>query len=209
MTSADRQAHWQGVYTTKGEQDVSWFQDNPTVSLDLIAAAGAEPGSAIIDVGGGASRLVDALLDRGYADMTVLDLSDAALTVAKQRLGTRAEAVEWIAADVTTWNPPHLYDIWHDRAAFHFLTEANDRAAYVARLRTALRSGGQAIIATFSPQGPERCSGLPVVRYDAHRLGDVLGPAFRLIETRADEHRTPWGSSQHFQFSRFRFSGAT
>jgi 2-polyprenyl-3-methyl-5-hydroxy-6-metoxy-1,4-benzoquinol methylase len=206
MKPADRQAHWQNVYTTKGEKDVSWFQDQPDVSLDLIAAAGARPPSAIIDIGGGASRLVDVLAQRGYLDITVLDLSDAALMMAKQRLGTMADAIHWIAADVTTWEPTRQYDIWHDRAAFHFLTDEGDRTAYVARLRKALHPNGQAIIATFSLQGPERCSGLPVVRYDANRLGDVLGPSFRLLDTRADEHRTPWGSSQHFQFSRFQFA---
>jgi ubiquinone/menaquinone biosynthesis C-methylase UbiE len=207
VTTVDRQSHWQNVYTTKGELDVSWFQERPTVSLDLIATAG-NTASFVIDVGGGASRLVDALLARGFRRVTVLDVSEAALIVAKQRLGPNANAVQWIAADVTAWEPAEHYDVWHDRAAFHFLTAPSDRDAYVARLTRALRPGGQAIIGTFSLAGPERCSGLPVVRYDAPSLGEVLGPAFRLLETREHEHRTPWGSAQQFQFSRFRFAGA-
>jgi 2-polyprenyl-3-methyl-5-hydroxy-6-metoxy-1,4-benzoquinol methylase len=207
MNTPDRQAHWQNVYTSKGEREVSWFQDSPTISLELIAATGADPGSAIVDIGGGASRLVDALVTRGYQAVTVLDLSEAALRTAKDRIGQGAQAVTWIAADVTTWEPTGQYDVWHDRAAFHFLTDPSDREAYKERLTKALRPGGQAIIGTFSLQGPEKCSGLPVVRYDARNLGDFLGPAFRLMETRDHEHRTPWGSSQQFQFSRFVFDG--
>ncbi|MPZ36566.1 MAG: methyltransferase domain-containing protein [Rhizobiales bacterium] len=207
MNTSDRQAHWEHVYATKSEGEVSWFQDNPTISLQLIAATGAGLGSAIIDVGGGASRLVDALVAGGHQAVTVLDLSDAALATAKARLGSGAQTVTWIAADVTTWNPTEQYDVWHDRAAFHFLTDRGDRDAYVARLTKALRWGEQAIIGTFSLQGPERCSGLSVVRYDARSLGEILGPAFQLLETRDEEHRTPWGSSQHFQFSRFGFAG--
>ncbi|HVY58062.1 MAG TPA: class I SAM-dependent methyltransferase [Xanthobacteraceae bacterium] len=202
MTALDRHAHWQNVYTTKDEKEVSWFQESPTTSLDLIAAAGDETRS-VIDIGGGASRLVDALLARGYRHVAVLDVSEAALMVARQRLGPAADAVRWIAADVTSWEPAEQYDIWHDRAAFHFLTAASDRDAYVTRLKQALRPGGQAIIGSFSLTGPERCSGLPVVRYDAQSLGVVLGPAFRLIETREEAHRTPWDATQHFQFSRF------
>jgi len=204
---ADRHAHWQNVYATKGETDVSWFQDNPAISRELIAATGADREAAIIDIGGGASRLVDTLLADGYRAMTVLDLSEAALKTAKDRIGPAANAVTWIAADVTTWQPVEQYDVWHDRAAFHFLTDPRDRDAYKSRLTKALRTGGQAIIGTFSLQGPEKCSGLPVVRYDAPSLGGFLGPAFRLLETRDHEHRTPWGSSQQFQFSRFVFGG--
>lgn len=207
MNTPDRHAHWQNVYTSKGEKEVSWFQDSPTISLELIAATGAGPESAIVDIGGGASRLVDALLARGYQAITVLDLSETALRTAKDRIGQGAQAARWIAADVTVWEPTEQYDVWHDRAAFHFLTDPRDREAYKERLMKALRPGGQAIIGTFSLQGPEKCSGLPVVRYDARSLGDFLGPAFRLMETRDHEHRTPWGASQHFQFSRFVFDG--
>jgi SAM-dependent methyltransferase len=202
----ERRAHWDTVYATKTDNDVSWFQDSPDISLELIAAAGVGPSSAIIDIGGGTSRLVDALIARGQRAVSVLDVSETALATAQKRLGSDAQAVNWIVADVTTWEPTAQYDVWHDRAAFHFLTSASDRHAYVARITKALRSGGQAIIGTFSLQGPERCSGLPVMRYDAQGLGETLGPAFKLLETRDQAHRTPWGSSQQFQFSRYGFA---
>jgi SAM-dependent methyltransferase len=204
MQSEGRQAHWEGVYTKKGENEVSWFQENPAPSLELIAQVGATPASAIIDIGGGASRLVDNLVERGFEDVTVLDLSEAALEAAKARLGDRAAQVHWIVADATIWGPLRAYDIWHDRAAFHFLTEDHDRAAYVARLERALKVGGYAIIATFALDGPERCSGLPVVRYDPVSLGQTLGRAFQLVDTRQHAHATPWGTEQSFQFSVFR-----
>lgn len=158
--SESRQAHWEGVYTQKGENEVSWFQESPAPSLDLIVQVGATPASAIIDIGGGASRLVDNLVDGGFEDITVLDLSDAALQAAKARLGGRGSEIHWIVGDVTAWEPSRTYDVWHDRAAFHFLTEEDDRSAYVARLGRALKVGGYAIIATFALDGPERCSGL-------------------------------------------------
>lgn len=204
MQSKSRQAHWEAVYTSKGEQEVSWFQENPAPSLELIAQAGADLASAIIDIGGGASRLVDHLIERGFEDVTVLDLSGAALDAAKARLGRHAADINWIVADVTTWDPPKAYDIWHDRAAFHFLTEPGDRAAYIERLKRGLKIGGHAIIATFAPEGPEKCSGLPVVRYDAASLGQTLGQMFKLIHTMRHEHATPWGSHQAFQFAVFR-----
>lgn len=201
---SDRSTHWDHVYTTKGEAEVSWFQDSPAISLELIRAANPDPGASVIDVGGGASRLVDALLQHGYRDLAVLDLSAHALDAAKRRIGHAASMVDWIVADATTWQPAKAYDIWHDRAAFHFLTEARDRAAYVARLRSAVASGGHVIIATFAPDGPEKCSGLPVQRYDGASLAAELGPEFELIETRSETHHTPWNSTQAFQFSRFR-----
>ena len=204
MQRESHQAHWEGVYTKKGENEVSWFQENPAPSLELIAQVGATPASAIIDIGGGASRLVDNLIDRDFEDVTVLDLSVAALEAAKTRLGGRASQVHWIAADATVWEPAKGYDVWHDRAAFHFLTEDHDRAAYVVRLERALKVGGHAIIATFALDGPERCSGLPVVRYDPVSLGRTLGRAFRLVDSRQHAHATPWGSDQSFQFSVFR-----
>ncbi|WP_454622136.1 class I SAM-dependent methyltransferase [Bradyrhizobium cenepequi] len=208
MHSQDRQAHWQGVYTKKAENEVSWFQESPAPSIELIMQVGATRSSAIIDIGGGASRLVDNLIENGFEDVTVLDISEASLQVAKARLkarlGDRAAKAEWIVADVTTWEPSRTYDIWHDRAALHFLTEEDDRAAYVKRLKQALRVGGHAIIATFALDGPERCSGLPVVRYDPESLGRILGPAFQLIDQRRHRHATPWGTEQSFQFSVFR-----
>jgi trans-aconitate methyltransferase len=205
MNEASRQAHWQQVYTSKGENEVSWFQENPAPSLDMIARTGAGLDAAIIDIGGGASRLVDALLEKGFQNIAVLDLSEAALAAAKARLGERARSVRWIVADATTWRPePAAYDVWHDRAAFHFLVDEADRVAYVARLTEAVKPGGHAIIATFAPDGPEKCSGLPVARYDAKRLRETIGDGFELIETRRHDHTTPWGSEQRFQFSLFR-----
>lgn len=205
---SDRSAHWENVYLTKGEAEVSWFQNSPATSLDLICAATPDHGAAIIDIGGGASRLVDALLQDGYRDVSVLDLSANALDAAKKRIGGAASMVDWIVADATTWQPAKSYEVWHDRAAFHFLTDPRDRAAYVERLRSAVAPGGNVIIATFAPDGPEKCSGLPVQRHDSASLAAALGPEFELVETRSETHHTPWDSTQAFQFSRFRRRGA-
>jgi trans-aconitate methyltransferase len=179
MNSVERQAHWENVYTTKGENEVSWFEDSPTISLDLIRSTGVSTGASIIDIGGGASRLVDALVNAGFAAVTVLDLSKKALATAKARLGSPGEKVRWVVADVTTWEPPETYDVWHDRAAFHFLTEPKDRAAYAERVSKAVRPGGYVIIGTFALDGPERCSGLQVVRHDATSLGQCSAANLR------------------------------
>ncbi len=204
MPALDRHAYWDNVYRTKREDEVSWFQASPVLSLDLIHSAGIERDAPIIDVGGGASRLVDALLDEGFTDLTVLDLSEESIAKAKARLGARATRVTWIVADVTTWEPTQAYALWHDRAAFHFLTAPEDRAAYAERVLRAVRPGGHVIIGTFAPDGPERCSGLPVVRHDAESIRHTLGPSFELIDHRPHDHQTPTGGSQRFQFSRFR-----
>jgi trans-aconitate methyltransferase len=203
---SDRSTHWDHVYATKGEAEVSWYQDSPAISLEMIRAATPDHGAGIVDIGGGASRLVDALLQDGYRDVAVLDLSANALDAAKRRIGPAAVAVDWIIADATAWQPARSYDVWHDRAAFHFLTDPRDRAAYVERLRQAVAPGGHVIIATFAPDGPEKCSGLPVQRHDSASLAAELGPGFELIETRSEVHQTPWKSTQAFQFSRFRRS---
>jgi SAM-dependent methyltransferase len=204
MSDVSRKAHWESVYTTKGEREVSWFQEDPAPSLELIALAGISAGAAVIDIGGGASRLVDALVEQKIGHITVLDLSAAALDAAKERLGDRGTGVDWVVADVTIWEPSQSYDLWHDRAAFHFLTDASDRSAYVGHLKKAVRSGGHAIIGTFAPDGPERCSGLPIMRHDAKTLAGILGSDFGLTDTRRHDHATPWGAVQRFQFSTFR-----
>jgi trans-aconitate methyltransferase len=170
----------------------------------LIDATGVAKGASILDIGGGASRLVDALLDQGFESLTVLDLSEKALATTRARLGRKAANVRWIVADVTKWEPAETYDVWHDRAAFHFLMEPHDRAAYAERLREAVRLGGHVIIGTFAPDGPERCSGLPVMRHDAVSLGETFGRSFELMESRRHDHQTPMGGIQRFQFSRFR-----
>lgn len=200
---SDRTTHWDNVYATKGEAEVSWYQDSPAISLEMIRAVSPDHRVGIIDIGGGASRLVDALLQDGYCDVTVLDLSANALQAAKKRIGEAASTVDWIVAHATTWRPAKTYDVWHDRAAFHFLTDSRDREAYVERLRSAVAPGGQVIIATFALDGPEKCSGLPVQRHDSASLAAELGPDFELAEMRSDVHHTPWNSTQAFQFSRF------
>jgi SAM-dependent methyltransferase len=201
---AGRQAHWDHIYGTRSESELSWYQENPAVSLELIRAAGMPKGAAIVDIGGGASRLVDALLAEGFWDLTVLDIAAKGLAAAKSRLGPKAAKVTWICADVTAWEPARIYDLWHDRAAFHFLTGAAERNAYAARIKQALRPGGHVVIGTFAPDGPERCSGLPVMRHDAASIGTVLGEDFALIDSRRHDHLTPAGRTQHFQFSVFR-----
>jgi SAM-dependent methyltransferase len=204
MTTTDRKAHWENIYATKGEAAVSWFQESPVPSLELLELVGARPSSAIIDIGGGASRLVDCLLARGFENITVLDLSATALASARARLAGKGGKVKWIAADATEWRPPENYDVWHDRAAFHFLTREEEQNAYVQRLRQALRRGGHVIIGTFAPDGPEKCSGLPVARHDAESLSAILGAGFVLVDSRRHEHATPWQAVQKFQFSTFR-----
>jgi len=204
MTDANRKAHWETVYTTKGENEVSWFQESPEASLELIDLAHPTPASTIVDIGGGASRLVDSLIARGLNHVTVLDLSEAALEAAKARLGERVSRVQWVVADVTKWYPTQIYDIWHDRAAFHFLTDPADRAAYVACMKRTVKPGGHVIIGTFAIDGPEKCSGLPVNRYDATSLARELGEGLVLVDARRHDHSTPWKSAQRFQFCIFR-----
>jgi SAM-dependent methyltransferase len=207
MNPKARLEHWQRVYASKRPDEVSWFQAQPTTSLALIGRAAPPVGARVIDVGGGASTLVDALLDR-YS-VTVLDLSSAALEHAKHRLGAAADRVTWLEADITTVDLPNAaFDLWHDRAVFHFFNDPEDRAAYVRRLRGALRPGGHAIIAGFAPDGPTRCSGLEVVRGDAAQLGAALGAGFALLEERFEVHRTPTGGEQRFVYALFGWDGA-
>lgn len=200
-------AHWEKVYREKDPAtDVSWFQAKPAISLKLIEAAGIAKDQPVIDIGGGASSLADCLLDAGYRDLTVLDISGAALEHAQSRLGTRARAVTWLEADVTTFEPPRRFQLWHDRAVFHFLTDLDARGKYLARLKRAVAPGGWAIFATFAIDGPTRCSGLPVARYDTGLLQSALGPEFKLIEQLGETHVTPWNSEQRFAWFAFRLA---
>jgi hypothetical protein len=200
---SSKQAHWNKVYATKAADKVSWFQARADVSMRLISAAGARENSAIIDIGGGSSVLIDQLLDADFSDVTVLDISERALAGSKDRLGSRAAEVGWIVADVLSWAPARAYDVWHDRAVFHFLTEERDRAVYKATLLKGLRSHGAFILGTFAEDGPERCSGLPVRRWSADGLALELGPECRLVESLREDHRTPWGAVQPFTWARF------
>lgn len=199
----DRRKHWQQIYRSKAERDVSWFEDVPAVSLRLMEAAGLTTDTCVLDVGGGDSHLVDELLSRGLDCLAVLDVSVDALNRAKARVATAATVPIWIAADVTgAWTVKPM-DIWHDRAVFHFLTAPDDRARYVGHLRDVLKRRGTAIIATFALDGPDRCSGLPVVRYAPDALAAELGDDFDLVESVPHVHQTPWGTAQSFQYSRF------
>lgn len=200
----DRKQHWESVYGDKPAQQTSWHQDVPRLSLSMIANAGLDHDSALIDVGGGASLLADCLLGLGYRDLSVLDISEAALDQARDRLGDRARRVNWIEADVCSFVPDRQFELWHDRAAFHFLTAARDRQRYVQVMRKCLAPGGQVVIATFAPSGPEKCSGLDIVRYDATKLGAELGPEFILREQEEEAHVTPADRQQTFNFFRFR-----
>ncbi len=201
-----RADHWENVYTTKPDDSVSWFEQSPAFSLELIDATGDRKAS-VIDIGGGASRLVDALVARGSTHVAVVDLSARALRIAKARLGAKAGVVEWIVGDVTTWKPARQYGIWHDRAAFHFLNAPQEQAAYAKTLHAAVESGGFAIIGTFALGGPEKCSGLPVTQHDAASIARILGPDFRLVDQRRYDHVTPGGTVQKFQFSTFQMIG--
>ena len=199
----NRKAHWERVYAAKAPEQLSWYQPRPEVSLSLIERAGLDSEARIIDVGGGASTLVDALLDRGYKNLTVLDVAEESARRAQARLEERAERVTWVLTDVVEFKPSHPFDLWHDRAVFHFLTDAADRVGYRRALYQSLAPGGQAIIATFGPTGPEKCSGLDVVRYSPEALGEELGPSLQLEESCEELHTTPGGVSQAFVYCRF------
>lgn len=199
-----RAEHWKTVYDSKPENSVSWYQSYPQSSLRALDEHGARPSAALIDVGGGASRLVDHLLDAGWRDLTVLDIAAPALATTKRRLGVRANAVSWLVADVTKWQPDRVYDVWHDRAVFHFLTDEARRQGYRDALAKGLASQGLLVMATFAPDGPERCSGLPVQRYDAETLSQELGPEYDLLDHWREVHATPSGAAQAFVWSVFR-----
>jgi SAM-dependent methyltransferase len=193
--------HWDHVYSTKLETEVSWYQPHSVRSLAAIKSAAPDHSRSIIDIGGGASHLVDDLLSEGYSDVTVLDISEAALNRSRERLGQRSGKVSWIAANIARWKPLRTWDVWHDRAVFHFLTERQDQEAYIAALAAATKAGSVAVIATFALNGPERCSGLPVQRYDPAGLAARIGGEFRLISEASEAHKTPWGAVQHFAYA--------
>lgn len=199
----DTLEHWNTVFTKKHERQFSWFEELPAVSLRLLQSAGLKRDTCVVDVGGGDSHLVDHLLAEGLDCLAVLDVSSAALTRAKRRLGAAAATPTWIEADVVGAWALKPMDIWHDRAVFHFLTVPDDRAAYKRHLSATIRRGGSAIIATFAHDGPEQCSGLPVQRYSPMTLQAELGAEFELVESLAHRHTTAWGSVQPFQYSRF------
>jgi len=197
----DDKTHWERVYSARAPESVSWYQPHASRSLALISRVALDSRDPIIDVGGGASVLVDELLDAGYTDLTVLDLARSALAVAKSRLGPRAESVHWLEADVRSVALPNAhYAVWHDRAVFHFLTEPADRDAYVAHVERAVRPGGHVLVATFAEDGPTQCSGLPVVRYSAAELHGAFGSAFDLLSSEREEHVTPAGAHQSFVY---------
>lgn len=204
MGEMDLRAYWDGVYQRHAATEVSWFQADPAVSMRLIDACALVPEDPLIDVGGGTSRLVDHLLLRGCRDVSVLDLSAAALEEARTRVRSQAAEVAWLEQDVLDWRPLKRYALWHDRAVFHFLTADEDRARYLAAARAAVRPGGWMIVATFARGGPERCSGLPVQRYDAAGLTKAFAAAFDPVDSVDETHVTPAGRDQHFVYLRLR-----
>lgn len=191
--------HWDAVWADRDPDSVTWFQATPARSLDLITSVSG-PDEAVVDVGGGASRLVDHLLDRGYEHVTVVDLAESALAASRARLGARSDGVTWLAGDVLTIDLGREISVWHDRAVFHFLTEPSQRAAYVARVRATLRGGGHVVIATFGPNGPETCSGLPTCRYDASGLAAEFGDGFECVRSELEQHVSPTGVAQEFVY---------
>jgi 2-polyprenyl-3-methyl-5-hydroxy-6-metoxy-1,4-benzoquinol methylase len=191
--------HWENIYETKGPTRVSWYQEHAQFSMQYIRNTGIQKTDHIIDVGGGASILVDDLIAGGFQNITVLDVSGTALQLARQRLGSKAAVVSWIEVDITKADLPHdAYDVWHDRAVFHFLTQAADRQHYIDTVRHSVRKGGHVIVATFAPDGPERCSGLEVVRYSSESLHSEFGDDFEVVDSTRETHHTPFGTEQKF-----------
>ena len=195
----DIKTHWENVYATKAPETVSWYRPHLETSLALIERAVNSQSAPIIDVGGGESTLIDDLLLRGYSNLTVLDVSQAAINLTQQRLGAASRQVQWLVANITNVElQPNAYEAWHDRAVFHFLTTREQRVAYVRQVARAVKSGGHIIVSTFGPEGPTKCSGLEVMRYDAESLHGEFGARFRLVESSKELHRTPFGTTQQF-----------
>lgn len=197
--------YWEEIYDEKAPHEVSWFRTAHEISLRLIENAGAKKEDWIIDVGAGASTLVDQLISREYKKIALLDVSSKALAYTKSRLGEMAHRIEWIESDIKEFQPQRKFALWHDRAVFHFLTSPEDRRAYVQALKSALLPGGHVVISTFAIGGPIQCSGLDIVQYDSARLSQELGESFELLESQEESHRTPWDSEQKFTYCHFRF----
>ncbi len=203
MNTTDRQNHWNTIYQTKSLKDVSWYQPKPETSLNLIHNTGCSKNAKIIDIGGGDSFLVDHLLEKGYTNITVLDISAQAIERAKARLGHKANAVHWIVADIAEFIPTRIYDIWHDRAAFHFLTDKNEINNYKSTFNKAISNNGALILGTFSDNGPLKCSGIPIKQYSKEDLIKLTKPNFKQEELFTIDHTTPFESIQNFVFGRF------
>ena len=200
----DSKSHWENIYKTKASTQVSWYKEHLQISLQLIERTGIEKTAQIIDIGGGVSTLVDDLLERGFKHITVLDISSSAIDAARKRLGSRADEVTWIEADITKVAlPHHYYDLWHDRAVFHFLTSAQERQKYLEAVKQSLKPRGHVIISTFALEGPPKCSGLDVVRYSPQNLHEEFGNEFELIESASEVHQTPSGTKQKFIYCYF------
>ena len=199
----DSKTHWEQIYTEKSPLGVSWHQVKPVVSLQLIQNTRIADDAWIFDVGGGSSTLVDYLLEKGFSKIAVLDISDKALSYTRDRLGDRADLVDWYCEDITSFSPPHRFSLWHDRAVFHFLTDASDRKKYIDVLNASLSENGHLIIAAFSIGGPTKCSGLDIVQYDAEKLTGELGSGFILVEQHHALHPTPSGKQQQFSYFHF------
>lgn len=204
----DKKLHWEQVYADKKSTEVSWYQQHPAHSLALLKTSAADINARIIDIGAGASTLVDYLLEAGYQNITVLDIAQAAINQAKAHLGDRANKVTWLEHDIADSNSPVLaaagpFDVWHDRAVFHFLTEPQDRENYVHTMCEVLQPGAHVIMATFNIDGPEKCSGLDIVRYSPETISTTLGNSFQLVETSSEQHRTPSDAAQSFIYCRF------
>lgn len=194
-------SHWDKIYKAKSPEAVSWYRPHLDTSLALIARAAHDTSASVIDVGGGESTLVDDLLTRGYSNITVLDVSQTAIDVTKKRLGSAADRIHWLIADITEARlEPDAYDVWHDRAVFHFLTSSEHRVAYVRQVGRSVKPGGHVIVSTFGPEGPTKCSGLDVIRYNADSLHNQFGARFTLVESSKELHHTPFGSTQQFLY---------
>ncbi len=207
MMSVSRKAHWEHIYETRSPTELSWFQTVPSKSIELIRATGVPTEAPIIDIGAGVSSLVDVLRNSDYSNITVMDIANAAIAESRARLGDAASSIKWVSADVLEWVPRGRYYLWHDRAAFHFLVNQTSAKTYLNTMRAALVPGGYFILATFGPEGPDRCSGLEVQRYSIEMLTDLLGEDFELKSYALEDHTTPTGNVQQYLYSCWQMTG--